>query len=55
MSIATDEQIEFTKKALFGVCSEINEDTRLTKNNKSLAVAIVLNKLAEIEKLRSNS
>tara|TARA_R110002012_G_scaffold320171_1_gene542646 strand:- start:292 stop:579 length:288 start_codon:yes stop_codon:yes gene_type:complete len=42
--------IEIAKKALFDVGGEINEETRLTKNSKSFAVAIVLNKLQDIEK-----
>ena len=43
-----NQNIELAKKSLFEVGGEINEETRLTKNSKSFAVAIVLNKLQEI-------
>ena len=41
-------QTELAKQALLSVGGDINEETRLTKNSKSFAVAIVLNKLHEI-------
>lgn len=44
------KKIELAKKSLFEVGSEINEDTRLNKNSKSFAVAIIINKLDEITK-----
>lgn len=44
-----NQQVELAKKLLFEVGGEINEETRLNKNSKSFAVAIVLNKLQEIQ------
>tara|TARA_R110002096_G_scaffold395755_1_gene591286 strand:+ start:261 stop:527 length:267 start_codon:yes stop_codon:yes gene_type:complete len=40
---------EAIKQVLFKVGSQINEETRLSKMQKSFAVAIVLNELGEIE------
>lgn len=43
------KQNEDVKQALFKVGKGINEETRMTKNSKSFAVAIVLNELSDIE------
>ena len=40
---------EAIKQVLFKVGSQINEETRLSKMQKSFAVAIVLNELGEID------
>jgi hypothetical protein len=43
------KQNEDVKQALFNVGKAINEETRMTKNAKSFAVAIVLNELSDLE------
>lgn len=49
IDMAKDHENELAKKALYRIGKEINEETRLTKNAKSFAVAIVLNELGDIE------
>lgn len=46
-----NQEFEAAKKVLFDVGAEINEETRMSKNSKSFAVAIILNKIAEIQRL----
>jgi hypothetical protein len=43
------DQNEAVKQTLFKIGKEINEETRMSKNAKSFAVAIVLNELGDIE------
>jgi hypothetical protein len=40
---------EEAKRALFKVGGDINEETRMSKKDKSFAVAIILNHLQDIE------
>jgi hypothetical protein len=42
-------QNETVKQTLFKIGKEINEETRMSKNAKSFAVAIVLNEIGDIE------
>ena len=46
-----EQEFEAAKKVLFDVGKEINEETRMSKNAKSFAVAIILNKINEIQQL----
>gem|GEM_PF-4348369 len=44
---------EAVKQSLFKIGKEINSETRMTKQAKSFAVAIVLNELSDIENSHS--
>ena len=45
------QEFEFAKRVLFDIGKSINEETRMSKNSKSFAVSIVLNKLSDLSDL----
>ena len=51
----TKQEFEYAKVVLFDIGKSINEETRMSKNAKSFAVAIILNKLSSLSDLREQN